>query len=341
MSPNSRIVFVAAVLSASGAVAESQSICSEDCQDPDQVSLLQRLHGSAVSGNRNLEKAPVDGLTALAEYYVGRETAPVLGSFGSPDAHVLQAHGKPESLHPEHVVSLLGANGSVLDVGHPKRFFADGVLSEDACKALREMFDRHAPQMKTNHNDFGNDPHFNSANKNPDFLASTMETFVSDKEFALLQALRQKMVEAVRAHLDPKASAEFTHLIHRKGHHANEGMGTHADNCQYSGDDGECHKSDLCCAWRTHTVFTYLSEADVDGGEFYFARSSPAGIGGSRKRHELELVVQPRCGQMVGFSSGGENLHGVLPLKRGSRYALGLWLTEEPSHYESTPPSGV
>jgi hypothetical protein len=44
--------------------------------------------------------------------------------------------------------------------------------------------------------------------------------------------------------------------------------------------------------------------------------------------------VKPRCGRLVGFSAGSENLHGVRSVQRGRRCALGLWFTLNPFHEE-------
>jgi len=268
-----------------------------------------------------------DGLLA---YYTGR--APKTVPRPMLDSHILAAHGHAEPLPAERVASLLEVGNHTISRAHPTRFFADGVLSEDACRRLRAMFDRNRVEMKTAHNQFFKlDPmHFSHANQGSDFMASTLHAFVHDPDFPLLLALRQRMLENVRERLeDSRASQDFTHFIHRIGHSKNEGMGTHADNCQF-GHDGKCHKSAQCCAWRSHTVFTYLSDENVDGGEFYFSRQGTI----DRSSKDLEMTVAPRCGQMVGFSSGGENPHGVLPLPRGNRYSLGMWLTDDPKHFE-------
>lgn len=40
--------------------------------------------------------------------------------------------------------------------------------------------------------------------------------------------------------------------------------------------------------------------------------------------------VKPKCGRMVGFSSGGENPHGVKAVTSGQRCAVALWFTMDP-----------
>lgn len=50
--------------------------------------------------------------------------------------------------------------------------------------------------------------------------------------------------------------------------------------------------------------------------------------------YHSKVKVTPKCGRAVAFSSGGENLHGVLPVKEGTRCALGMWFTLDPKHKE-------
>ena len=86
------------------------------------------------------------------------------------------------------------------------------------------------------------------------------------------------------------------------------------------------------CANSTSLSLLYLCSAilylndDIRGGDFFFARSlsdlSP------------DVLVQPKCGRLVGFSAGKENLHGVLPVIEGRRCAIALWFTLDPTHKE-------
>jgi phosphoribosylanthranilate isomerase len=65
---------------------------------------------------------------------------------------------------------------------------------------------------------------------------------------------------------------------------------------------------------------------DFEGGEFVFAADLTA--------KNIQSLVKPRCGRLVGFSSGSENLHGVRSVQRGRRCALGLWFTLNPFYEE-------
>lgn len=48
----------------------------------------------------------------------------------------------------------------------------------------------------------------------------------------------------------------------------------------------------------------------------------------------LQASVKPRCGRLVGFSSGGENPHGVKAITSGQRCAVALWFTLDPLYRE-------
>lgn len=49
-----------------------------------------------------------------------------------------------------------------------------------------------------------------------------------------------------------------------------------------------------------------------------------------RLSRPLQASVKPKCGRMVGFSSGGENPHGVKAVTSGQRCAVALWFTMDP-----------
>ncbi|CAG2062324.1 unnamed protein product [Timema podura] len=69
----------------------------------------------------------------------------------------------------------------------------------------------------------------------------------------------------------------------------------------------------------------YLNE-NFEGGEFFFSSDEAA-------KH-IQSLVKPKCGRLVGFSAGSENLHGVFGVQQGRRCALGLWFTHNPRYVE-------
>ena len=48
----------------------------------------------------------------------------------------------------------------------------------------------------------------------------------------------------------------------------------------------------------------------------------------------FQHYVIPKCGRMVGFSAGGENMHGVKPITKGKRCAVALWFTHDLKYKE-------
>lgn len=57
----------------------------------------------------------------------------------------------------------------------------------------------------------------------------------------------------------------------------------------------------------------------MEGGEFVFAGLPECG--------GRDLILPPRCGLLVAFTSGIENPHGVLKIINGTRRALAMWFT--------------
>ena len=49
----------------------------------------------------------------------------------------------------------------------------------------------------------------------------------------------------------------------------------------------------------------------------------------------LKVFVVPKCGRMVGFSAGKENMHGVTAVTKGKRCAVALWFTQDPNYEET------
>jgi hypothetical protein len=323
--------------------AAANAACLEN--EDNDVSLLQF--------DKNKRRSPPRlALGHLLDYYAMPSSVPMTDP-GQPvhllrDSEILEKHGHVHPL-PAETMSLLlrgvAFPGSLLQVANITllpglvqhspglRFIAHGIVDESMCSRLRTMFDRNGANMQTRQNDFTNYDHSHAGNASAvDFKGATLDQFVRDPDFPVLLALRQHLEESVVKYFgNPKIQADFTHMIRRYGHPGNPGMGTHADNCQFH-SDRICHKTEQCCAWRSHTAFLYLG-GGVDGGDFYFAKGLDAG----EHQNEPDFKVKPECGTMVGFSSGGENLHGVDPLSSGMRYSLGSWYSIDPNHEEVVP----
>lgn len=120
----------------------------------------------------------------------------------------------------------------------------------------------------------------------------------------------------------------YTHLVCRTAHadspvdRKDFSHPVHADNCVLM-NGGECIKDEPAFTWRDYSAIVYLN-GDFDGGEFIFAKD----------KDTVQAIVKPKCGRMVGFSAGKENLHGVQAVKKGRRCALAMWYTLDVNHRE-------
>ena len=90
----------------------------------------------------------------------------------------------------------------------------------------------------------------------------------------------------------------------------------HADNCTVTG--AFCDPSPPAYSYRSVSALLYLSSIhkQFEGGRFFFADRHPGG-----RAFTPTSLVEPRCGRLLAFTSGPENLHGVMPLAAGTRYA--------------------
>lgn len=75
-----------------------------------------------------------------------------------------------------------------------------------------------------------------------------------------------------------------------------------------------------------YTALIYLNDQGVDadytGGEFSFVDPGPEKGGDERV-----MTLQPKCGKLVFFTSGSENVHHVHKVEHGRRYALTIAFT--------------
>ncbi|GAA6110114.1 prolyl 3-hydroxylase 2 [Tachysurus ichikawai] len=122
----------------------------------------------------------------------------------------------------------------------------------------------------------------------------------------------------------------YTHLVCRTAvpdqqEHRNDlSHPIHADNCLLDPEARECWKEPPAYTYRDYSALLYLN-GDFEGGQFIFTKMDAKTITAS---------VKPRCGRMVGFSSGGENPHGVRAVTRGQRCAVAIWFTLDPLYRE-------
>lgn len=125
----------------------------------------------------------------------------------------------------------------------------------------------------------------------------------------------------------------YTHLVCRTAKENQAGRGdlshpVHSDNCVLDEALGECLKKAPAYTWRDYSAILYLNGGDFEGGRFFFAHSP--------KDLSPQAFVDPKCGRMVGFSAGKENMHGVTAVTKGKRCAVALWFTLDPAHREAS-----
>ena len=89
----------------------------------------------------------------------------------------------------------------------------------------------------------------------------------------------------------------------------------HADNCTVTG--ALCDPSPPAYSYRSVSALLYLSSLhkQFEGGRFFFADRHPGG-----RAFTPTSLVEPRCGRLLAFTSGPENLHGVMPVAAGIRF---------------------
>jgi len=73
----------------------------------------------------------------------------------------------------------------------------------------------------------------------------------------------------------------------------------------------------------------YLNDEGVEfsGGEFIFADSKVWSHHGEESCRGEDVLVKPKCGTLVGFTGNEDNIHGVLRVTEGTRYAAAMWFT--------------
>ncbi|KAJ3598784.1 hypothetical protein NHX12_032748 [Muraenolepis orangiensis] len=118
----------------------------------------------------------------------------------------------------------------------------------------------------------------------------------------------------------PLKSARLFYEVSQQDHRNDLSHPIHADNCLLDPEANECWKEPPAYTYRDYSALLYLN-GDFEGGEFIFTEMDAKTVTAS---------VKPKCGRMVGFSSGGENPHGVKAVTRGQRCAVALWFTLDP-----------
>ncbi|XP_032242819.2 prolyl 3-hydroxylase 2 isoform X2 [Nematostella vectensis] len=217
------------------------------------------------------------------------------------------------------------------------RFVADQFISEEECKTLMDL--ARTAKLGDGYND-------RSMPDGKPFSFTEQETFEGVTPVSAAKAIMQGKVdiepvdlylnssERMRDFVEDYFQLEtplyfsYSHLVCRtslpgskeKQHISHP---VHSDNCLLHHDGpGTCPKRSPAFTWRDYSALLYLNE-DFEGGEFIFTHPNET----------IQAAVKPKCGRMVGFSAGVENLHGVLGVE-GRRCAVALWFTMRVKHDE-------
>ncbi|XP_066983028.1 prolyl 3-hydroxylase 1-like [Macrobrachium rosenbergii] len=221
------------------------------------------------------------------------------------------------------------------ELGGKQRVVADGFAKHLECMVLTELIKLASEE---NNGYKGGNPHTESER----FFGVTLGRIGMMVHAKLIGTELLELILDVTDHcrdyiqeyfkLEKSLYFSFTHLVCRTAKpdkSANRSASdlsheVHADNCILQ-ESGRCLKIPPAYTFRDYSAILYLNE-DFEGGEFIFTKD--------RTGASYEGMVQPKCGRMVAFSAGPENLHGVLPVLEGSRCAIGMWFTHNEKHKE-------
>ncbi|XP_030640483.1 prolyl 3-hydroxylase 2 [Chanos chanos] len=215
-----------------------------------------------------------------------------------------------------------------------QRVLLDDVISEEECSELRDL--AHTVTMAGDGYRGKMSPH----TPNEKFEGATVlktlqygyEGRVPLRSARLFYDVSEKARRIIESYfmLNSTLHFSYTHLVCRtaitgqQDHRNDLSHPIHADNCLLDPEANECWKEPPAYTYRDYSALLYLN-GDFEGGEFIFTEMDAKTVTAS---------VKPRCGRMVGFSSGGENPHGVRAVTRGQRCAVALWFTLDPLYRE-------
>ncbi|XP_012733338.2 prolyl 3-hydroxylase 2 [Fundulus heteroclitus] len=215
-----------------------------------------------------------------------------------------------------------------------QRVLLDNVISEEECAELRKL--AHAVTMAGDGYRGRMSPH----TPNEKFEGATVlktlqygyEGRVPMSSARLFYDTSERVRRIVESYfmLNTTLYFSYTHLVCRtaitgqQDHRNDLSHPIHADNCLLDPDANECWKEPPAYTYRDYSALLYLN-GDFEGGEFIFTEMDAKTVTAS---------IKPKCGRLVGFSSGGENPHGVKAVTSGQRCAVALWFTLDPLYRE-------
>ncbi|XP_060733508.1 prolyl 3-hydroxylase 2 [Tachysurus vachellii] len=221
-----------------------------------------------------------------------------------------------------------------LDLNGTQRVVFDDVISENECSELRHL--AHVTSSVGDGYRGKVSPHTPNEKFEGTTVLKTLqygyEGRVPLRSARLFYDVSEKARKIIESYfmLNSTLHFSYTHLVCRTAvpdqqEHRNDlSHPIHADNCLLDPEARECWKEPPAYTYRDYSALLYLN-GDFEGGQFIFTKMDAKTITAS---------VKPRCGRMVGFSSGGENPHGVRAVTRGQRCAVAIWFTLDPLYRE-------
>jgi len=171
------------------------------------------------------------------------------------------------------------------------------VASDDDCRRLRTMYDRHV--------------HLTKVGEQTGFPVVYWPQFRDGPDAdEIVPRLIEECLRNIGSQLRPPEplypETVILAAIGAGGHHSR-----HADNCRLNeqGDWVANHTPH-----RDVTAIYYLNE-EFEGGEIVFERA--------------QMTVTPRRGLLLVFPSDAEHVHEVLPVRSGVRYTMPIWFTKQ------------
>lgn len=173
----------------------------------------------------------------------------------------------------------------------------ENAVSDDDCRRLMTIYDRHARQTKVK-----------DQTGHPVVYSDQFRDTADAAE--MVPRLVERCLCSIRHQL------QLTDLLYPEtvilaamgagGHHSR-----HADNCRQNeqGDWVANHTPQ-----RDVSAIYYLNDT-FEGGEIVF--------------EQVPLMVKPRRGLLLVFPSDGAHLHEVLPVRSGVRYTMAIWFTKQ------------
>uniref|UniRef100_A0A8C1SHE4 Prolyl 3-hydroxylase 1 n=1 Tax=Cyprinus carpio TaxID=7962 RepID=A0A8C1SHE4_CYPCA len=195
-----------------------------------------------------------------------------------------------------------------------QRVVLDGVITSDECQELHRLS-----------NAFKATPSPHSASEMfQDILVlkALQEDLVPLKSARLFSDLSEKIRKLLESNFGLESPLYFSssNLVCRS---AIEKQEERAD-CLLISELNDCIKDPSAYSDQGYSAILYLNDI-FEGGDFILTESDAKTV---------SSVVKPRCGTVVGFRAGQDNLHGVTAVTKGQRCAVVLQFTLDPHHNE-------